>query len=351
MRENQFPLNAWYASAWSHEVGRRAILPRTVCNRKLALWRRIDGAPVAVEDACWHRLLPLSMGHIDGDEIVCRYHGLAFDATGRCTRMPATERISASACVRAFPVVERHRFVWVWPGDPALADPALVPDMHWNDDPEWEGDGETLPLRCDYRLVVDNLMDLTHETFVHASSIGHSAIAETPPTTTHDERTVTVKRWMMNIDPPPFWSMQLGRPGNVDRWQIIRFAAPCTIVLDVGVALAGTGAPEGDRSQGVNGRVLNTITPETDTTCLYFWSLVRNYRLRDQSWTTQLREANARIFQEDLAVLEAQQRSIDALPGHALHGLNIDSGSVRARRIIDRMIEAETTRPAARVGT
>ena len=130
-------------------------------------------------------------------------------------------------------------------------------------------------------------------------------------TTTHSGRTVTSTRWMLDIDAPPFWRTQLGKPGNVDRWQIIRFEAPCTIVLDVGVAPAGTGAPQGDRSKGVNGRVLNTITPETDTTCMYFWSLMRNYRLRDQSLTTQLREANAKIFVEDQVVVEAQQRAID----------------------------------------
>jgi len=345
-----FPLNAWYAAAWKHEVGRRAILARTVCNRRIALWRKSDGGVAAVQDACWHRLLPLSMGRIEDDQIVCRYHGLAFDAGGRCTRMPSQDGISPSACVRAYPALERHRFIWVWPGDPARADPALVPDMHWNDDPAWEGDGETLFARCDYRLVIDNLMDLTHETFVHASSIGHSAIAETPASTTHDERTVTVTRWMMDIDPPPFWRAQLGKPGKVDRWQIIRFEAPCTIVLDVGVAPAGSGAARGERSQGVNGRVLNTITPESDTSCMYFWSLLRSYRLRDQSLTTQLREANARIFEEDRAVIEAQQRSIEALPELRLHSLKIDAGSVWARRIIERMVEQELVKPGATSG-
>ena len=124
----------------------------------------------------------------------------------------------------------------VWPGDPARADVSLLPDLHWNDDPEWAGDGETMFAGCNYRLFIDNLMDLTHETFVHATSIGNAAVAETPLTTTHSGRTVTVQRVMENVDAPPFWRAQLRKPGNVDRWQIIRFEAPCTIVLDVGVA-------------------------------------------------------------------------------------------------------------------
>lgn len=342
----RYPLNAWYAVAWNHEVNARSVLGRTVCNQKIALWRKPDGAPAAVEDACWHRQLPLSMGHPEGEQLVCRYHGLAFDASGRCTRMPSQDRISPSARVRAYPVLDQYRLVWVWPGDAQRADPSLVPDLHWNTDPDWEGDGATLFAKCDYRLLIDNLMDLTHETFVHANSIGHRAIAETPLATTHDERTVTVTRWMLDIDAPPFWRAQLGRPGNVDRWQIIRFEAPCTIVLDVGVALAGTGAPQGDRSQGVTGRVLNTLSPETNATCMYFWSLLRNYRLRDQSLTTALREANARIFEEDREVVEAQQRVLASAGEEPFHNLNIDAGSVWARRIIDRMI-AEEARPEA----
>lgn len=337
-----FPLNAWYVAAWSHEVGHQEPLARTVCNTPLVLWRKSDGAIASLEDACWHRLLPLSLGRLDGDEVVCRYHGLAFDGDGRCTRMPSQDKLNPSACVRSFPVVERHRFVWVWPGDAALADPSLVPDMHWNDDPEWEGDGKTMFAKCDYRLFVDNLMDLTHESFVHATSIGNKHVAEAPLKTVHDAHTVTSTRWMTDIDAPPFWRAQLGKPGNVDRWQIIRFEAPCTIVLDVGVALAGTGALEGDRSQGVNGRVLNTITPETDTTCMYFWSLVRNYRLRDQALTTQLREANAKIFVEDQVVVEAQQRTMDRNPDRALNNLNIDGGAVWARRVTQEMIDKET---------
>ena len=335
-----FPLNAWYAAAYDVEV-RRELLARTICGKKIVLFRRQDGAAAALADACWHRLLPLSKGRLEGDELICGYHGIAYDPRGRCTFMPSQETVNPSATVRAYPVVERHRFVWIWPGDPALADPAKVPDMHWNHDPSWAGDGKLIPVKCDYRLVVDNLMDLTHETFVHGSSIGNRAVAETPFDVTHSDRFATVTRWMRNVEPPPFWAAQLGKPGNVDRWQIIRFEAPCTVVIDVGVAPAGTGAPEGDRSQGVNGYVLNTITPETDKTCLYFWAFARNYRLDEQRLTHELREGVSRIFREDEVILEAQQCALDEHPDHVFYNLNIDAGAMWARRLIDRMIAAE----------
>src|SRR5262245_39162575 len=336
-----FPLNAWYAAAYDTELKRPQLLARTVCDESLVLFRREDGRAVALEDACWHRLLPLSKGRLERDEVVCGYHGLVFNDEGRCTHMPSQETVNPGACVRAYPVVEKHRFVWVWPGDPALADPALVPDLHWNDDPAWTGDGRLIRVQCDYRLVVDNLMDLTHETFVHGGSIGDRAVAEAPFDVTHGDKTLTVTRWMHGIEAPPFWARQLQRPGLVDRWQIIHFQAPGTINIDVGVAPTGTGAGEGDRAQGVNGYVLNTITPETETTCHYFWAFVRNYRRSEQRLTTEIRDGVAGIFHEDEVILEAQQRAIDENPDRVFYNLNIDTGAMWARRMIDRMVARE----------
>lgn len=344
--EATFPLNAWYAAAWDVEL-KRDLLPRTICGKSVVMFRRADGEPAALEDACWHRLLPLSKGRLEGDRVVCGYHGLVYDSAGRCVHMPSQDALHPQAGVRSYPVVQRHRFVWLWPGDPLLADPAKIPDLHWNDDPAWAGDGRTIHARCDYRLVIDNLMDLTHETFVHGSSIGNRAVAEAPFEVSHDEQFVTVSRWMRDVEPPPFWAAQLGRPGRVDRWQIIRFEAPCTVTIDVGVAPAGSGAPDGDRSQGVNGFVLNTVTPETAKTCHYFWAFARNYRLAEQRITHDLREGVAGIFREDELVLEAQQQALDANPGRGFVNLNIDQGSVWARRFIRRLIAAEAAPKSA----
>lgn len=340
-----FPLNAWYAAAWSHEIG-RTLSARTVCARDMVLYRRADGRAAALEDACWHRLLPLSLGRLDGDQVVCGYHGLVFDADGRCTFMPAQKTINPSACVHAYPVVERHRLVWVWPGDPGLADPAKIPDFHWNDGTEWVGEGGTFyGLKCDYRLVIDNLMDLTHETYVHAGSIGHDAILESPFEVTHTERSATVTRWMIDIAPPPFWAGLLGRPGHVDRWQIIHFQAPSVIAGDVGVALTGTGAPQGDRSQGVNGCFLAAITPETETSCHYHWNFVRNFRRDDAALTRAIQKGHVNegkgVYDQDHVVLEAQQRAIDRNPRMPFYNLNIDAGALWARQLIDRMLDAE----------
>jgi vanillate O-demethylase monooxygenase subunit len=346
----RFPLNAWYAAAWGHEI-RRELAARKVCGKDMVLYRRGDGVVAALEDACWHRLVPLSLGKLVGDDVMCGYHGIRFDAAGRCTFMPAQKTINPSACVRAFPAVERHRMVWVWPGDPALADPAKVPDFHWNDGDEWVGEGGTYyDLKCDYRLIIDNLMDLTHETYVHAGSIGHDAITDTPFETTHTDRMATVTRWMIGIEPPPFWARQLGKPGIVDRWQIIRFEAPGIVVGDVGVAPAGTGAAQGDRSQGVNGAFLAALTPATETTCHYHWNFVRTFRKGDHQLTRNIQVAHfgdgKGVYDEDVVFLQAQQEAIDRNPRQPFYNLNIDAGALWARKLIDQMIATETGRVA-----
>ncbi|MDD1476031.1 aromatic ring-hydroxylating dioxygenase subunit alpha [Arthrobacter sp. AL08] len=341
-----YPLNAWYVAAWDHEVTRKP-MPRRIADRPLALYRTEDGKAVALADACWHRLAPLSMGKtLAKDQIQCPYHGIIYDSAGRCVSMPAQETINPSATVPSFPVIERYRYVWVWLGDPTRADPGLIPDMHQMSSDGWAGDGETIFAPCNYQLVLDNLMDLTHEEFVHSSSIGQDELSESDFVVTQDGNTVTVSRWMLDIDAPPFWLKNMrdkfpGFEGRVDRWQIITFQSPSTINIDVGVAKAGTGAPEGDRSQGVNGFVMNTISPESAKTCHYFWAFMRNYRLESQLITTQLRDGVHGVFGEDEAMLKAQQEAIDANPDYEFYNLNIDAGGMWVRRLIERQLAAE----------
>lgn len=341
-----FPLNAWYVAAWDYEVNRNPI-SRVICEKPIVLYRTEEGKPVALADACWHRLAPLSLGKTVGkDGLQCPYHGLVFNAAGRCISMPAQETINPSATVPSFPAIQKYRYVWVWLGDPALAREELIPNMFQMDHPEWAGDGKTIHADCNYQLIVDNLMDLTHEEFVHGSSIGQAELSESDFVTTHDKNTVTVTRWMKDIFPPPFWKKNLndvfpGYEGKVDRWQIIHFEAPSTICIDVGVAKAGTGATEGDRSQGVNAFVMNTITPETARTSHYFWSIQRNYRLESQAITTQLREAVNGVFREDEVMLRAQQNAIDANPHYEFYNLNIDAGGMWVRKLLEKQLNAE----------
>jgi vanillate O-demethylase monooxygenase subunit len=333
--------NRWYVAAWDSEVGRQP-LGRTLCGEPVVLYRKLDGAVVALRDACPHRLLPLSAGMVEGDNIRCRYHGMMFDAAGSCVEAPGQDRTPQNFGVsQVYPVVERFRFVWVWIGDPARADPALLPDLWPCEREGWTFDGGAYHLKADYRLMIDNLMDLSHETYVHAGSIGQQEILGSPTEVTTEGDEVFVTRWMKGIDAPPFWRNALKKPGPVDRWQICRYIAPSTVMIDVGVAVADTGAPEGDRSQGVNGYVIDFMTPELDGTTWYFWGMARNFDIHDRGFTDRFRTQQGGVFMQDVEILEAQQRSIAANPHLKLRNFNIDTGGVYARQVLDRLVRAE----------
>jgi vanillate O-demethylase monooxygenase subunit len=335
-----WPANGWYAAARSGELGTQP-LARTICGHNLVLFRQASGTAAALADACWHKLAPLSRGTVQGETLVCPYHGLRYDGHGRCVHMPAQETVHPGAAVRSFPLVERHGLCWVWMGDPALADPVELPDYHWNTDPEYVSGGSYMRLNCNYKLMIDNLMDLTHEEFVHASTIGNDALSVAPFEVTHGERTATVTRWMTDIEAPPFWAGQLQKDGPVDRWQIVRFEAPSVVSINVGVAPTGTGAPEGDKSQGVDGYVLHAVTPETEYSSHYFWAYARSYRKDEEGLTEQLVAGIGGIFAEDKAILEAQQQAMLDNPDKTFYNLNLDGGGLWARRIIDARMAKE----------
>jgi len=347
-----FPKNFWYVAAWDWEVRRQELLARTICNEPIVFWRREDGTPAALEDRCCHRHMPLSHGKLRGNDVECLYHGLVYDGSGACIRIPSQKAIPPSARVRSYPVVERYHWIWIWLGDPAQADPSLIEDFHWMDDPAWRARGERLDLKGNYLLIVENLLDLTHLQFVHPTTLGTQAIAGNPIRTERDAQRVRVMRWMLDHPAPPFFQKagRIAADQHVDRWQIIDYSPPAFVRLDVGCARTGTGAPEGDRSQGISMRNLNAITPETETTTHYFWAQAHNFAIDDPSVTELIFRQVHTAFMEDLAVIEAQQNTMrafgDALPEPV--DLNQDAGGIQARRIVANILAAENAQPAAR---
>jgi vanillate O-demethylase monooxygenase subunit len=159
---------------------RRQALGRQICGEKMVFYRGLENRVAAVEDFCPHRGAPLSLGYVDNGNLVCGYHGLVMGCDGKTVSMPG-QRVRGFPCNKTFAVVERYGFIWVWPGDQALADPALIHHLEWAVSDEWAYGGGLFHIGCDYRLMIDNLMDLTHETYVHASSIGQKEIDEPRP--------------------------------------------------------------------------------------------------------------------------------------------------------------------------
>jgi vanillate O-demethylase monooxygenase subunit len=333
--------NAWYVAAWDHEVG-RDMLRRIIMDEPVLLYRREDGKPVALEDRCCHRQAPLSMGKLIGDVVKCPYHGLEFDPSGACVRVPSQERVPPSAKVKSYPVVERNHWIWIWPGDPAKADPARIEDFHWMDDPNWGFGGSYLKVEANYLLLVENLLDTTHLPFLHPTSLGTDAFAKSEFEVTREGDRIKVARWLMDKPPAPFHKQMGGFPDgmSVDRWQIAQFGPPSFVKLDVGSAPAGSGAREGDRSKGMNMWNLNAITPETDKTAHYFYAQAYNFKL-DQRWVSDLVKSQVtKAFIEDMTMIKAQQVNMDLGPS-AVVNLGQDKAWILMRQIVDRLIAEE----------
>ncbi|MDX2862350.1 Rieske 2Fe-2S domain-containing protein, partial [Streptomyces scabiei] len=159
-----FARNQWYVAAYAEEVGRE-LLGRTILGEPLVFYRtEEEGTPVALHDRCVHRRYPLSKSGLDGDRIVCGYHGFTYDTTGACVYVPGQKRIPRTARVASYPVVEQDSLIWVWIGDPALADPQTIPRARHLAAPGWTTVRGMEPIDADYGLLVDNLLDLSHET-------------------------------------------------------------------------------------------------------------------------------------------------------------------------------------------
>ncbi len=184
---------------------------------------------------------------------------------------------------------------------------------------------------CNYQFLIDNLMDLTHETYVHPTSIGRKEIDEAEPEVSVQGDEVFVERWMLGIRPPPFRADMIRTEELCDRWQICQFVPPANMLIDVGVAIAGTGAPQGDRARGITGLVVDLITPESATSCWYFWGMARNFNTGDAALTEQIRKNQGAVFAEDEMILEAQQQNILRNPERRLVNLDIDRGGSHVR--------------------
>jgi vanillate O-demethylase monooxygenase subunit len=342
-----FPKNAWYVACMSDEVGAKP-LGRKICNEPMVIYRNAAGAAVALEDFCPHRGAPLSLGTVVDGKLVCGYHGLEMGCDGKTVAMPG-QRVRGFPSVRAFAAIERYGFIWVWPGTGV---PTPLHHLEWAESPDWAYGGGRYHIHCDYRLMVDNLMDLTHETYVHASSIGQKEIDEAPVNTKVVGDEVVTSRFMEKIHAPPFWRMALrgnGLPDDqlVDRWQICRFTPPSHVMIEVGVALEGKGGYDALPEHKVSSIVVDFITPETDTSHHYFWGMARNFKPQDRALTDTIREGQGKIFSEDMEMLERQQQNLLTYPERKLLMLNIDSGGVQSRRVIDRWLQAERNAPGA----
>ncbi|MFC6064047.1 aromatic ring-hydroxylating dioxygenase subunit alpha [Streptomyces ochraceiscleroticus] len=342
-----FVRNQWYVAAYGREVGRE-LLGRTILGEPILLYRTEDGRAVAMSDRCVHRRFPLSQApsRLDGDRVVCGYHGFTYGTDGGCVYVPGQQRIPRTARLNTYPVIEQDSFVWVWIGDREPGD-TVPPRAPWMDSPDYTVVSGMEPIDGDYGLLVDNLMDLSHETYLHGGYIGTPEVAETPITTEVDDAAgvVYVSRHMHDAECPPFYAKSTGIEGRITRWQDIEYHAPGLYLLHSRIAPVGAPAPNADGSDphAFHTEVVYGITPSTETTTYDFWAVARDFALGDQEVTDFLRENNHTVVMQDVVALNVLQQSLSTeKAGYQELSINIDTGGLAARRILARLAQANT---------
>ena len=338
--------NCWYVMAWDHEIPDEGFLARKVLGEPLLLYRTAAGALTVLEDRCCHRQAPLSKGKREGDCIRCGYHGLKFDANGRCVEVPGLDRAPAGARVKTYPVVSKNRWVFVWMGDTARADTALLPDNFSNDHPAWHYKPGYMHYDTPYLLICDNLLDFSHLSYVHEKTLGGStAIAHARPTIekieTNGQRGLRVSRHVPDVPPPPYYSKIRPLATNVDRWFIYDFLLPGTLLMKSG------GRPIADAPDNLANAVqlhsCQTLTPETETSTHYFFQQAHQAGAGAEAVTDGIFNSLVMAFNEDRDMITAQHQNLN--PDTAMQPMWMDAALVQFRKLL----AAEVAHEAASV--
>jgi vanillate O-demethylase monooxygenase subunit len=332
----------WYVAALSAELTTKP-LSRQILDEHVAIFRNESGRVVALADQCPHRGYPLSLGTVVGDQLVCGYHGFTFDCTGTCVAVPGQDRIPSRADVRSYAVVEQGPWVWIWTGR-GEAEMSLLPSTPWLVDTEnWSSVGGVAKIDAAFDLLVDNLLDLSHETFLHNGSIGTPEVASTPIEVEADEdsRVVRVFRHMNSVDCPPFYSRTTGLEGKVDRWQDIEYSPPGYYLLHSRIAPVGQPPlPDGTDDHAFHMKIFYGVTPSTEDSVYDFWALARDFCVNDDEIDRFLEKMQTGVVQEDVDALNILQIRTSRVPEVNEVSIKIDRGGLSARRMLAAMSDA-----------
>lgn len=313
------------------------LLARTMLEVPLVVWRSDTGEPAACLDRCPHRFAPLSAGNVAGKELVCGYHGLAFDRAGACARNPHGAATSALR-VETFPILDRHGALWVWMGEAARADAAALPDLSFIDEtPEDMRILATVPTAANYQLLSDNILDLSHLDYLHPTTLG--GMMTDAVSRSHVDTDSVVMEWIAKDAQTPDGFKAMVPEGHCDVRQKLTWRPPGLMVLSTTVVAAGS------TPQPVNERLtLHSLTPESDTTTHYFVCSTRRFAPGNTAVTAMIRAALMKAFvEEDKPMIEKQQARMRTADLWSLRPalLKVDVGAVQARRKLDALIAAE----------
>jgi len=340
---SRFPLDQWYVAGFSSELTDKPI-GRTFLNQKVVLFRTGDGQVAALEDRCCHRSLPLSCGTVENTGVRCGYHGLLYAPTGLCIEIPGQVRIPAKAKVKAYHVVEKNQIIWIWM--PKVEDAAPTrdaPDYSCHDDPRYQFGSGNYHYNAPWQLIHDNLLDLSHLGYVHLKTIGGNARLHmnAEMKVTADGDSVKVVRLMPDSAPPPTYKAAWPFAEKCDRWQEIEFEVS-HLKIWTGACEPNTDSIEDPNRGGFHMRGFHGVTPETEETSHYFWSMSSNKHPAMPDNLKDVIDQTAFTFDEDRVVIEEQYKNLREFGTLATWtDIHVDAGANRARRVISRLLEEQ----------
>ena len=298
----------WYVAAWDHELPPGQALPVEILGEPIVLYRGASGIAHALADRCAHRHAPLSLGRVEGDSLRCRYHGVRFESDGRCVEVPGTDRIPPGCRVRTYPLAVCDGWIWIWMGSPGSADPSLIPTGFGVDASSGAFRTGWIDYQADYRLINDNLCDLSHLDYLHETTLGAATgggWSETRPRISALERGIRVERWRAARP------MNVSSGAPVDVWNGYSFLAPGIFLMDTRMFPAGE-ASRSESTAPAGVPILRwldqqAVTPMSATRARYFFATgapdcPAAIELLDRRFTV-LQAA----FAEDRMMIEGQQ--------------------------------------------
>lgn len=341
--------NGWYMAAWSSDIASETMLARKLLDEPIIFYRKKDGSPVALQDRCPHRFVPLHMGKVKDDIVECCYHGLQFDCSGKCVKNPHGDgKIPAAAKVRSYSVVDKHGISWIWMGEKPH-DVSLIPDYSMLDaDAPFRRSHGRIMIEANYELMGENLLDLSHITFLHEGILGSPEMVTAQTVVQQEGNRLHCNRWTPNVSVPGAFDMLFRRDGKpVDMWLNMRWDPPSNYLLDVGVH-----APGETRDQGAWYYGVHILTPETSRTTHYHFAAARPASAAelDPEINAKLAEFRRIAFEEqDKPILDAQQAALGDSDFWSLKPvlLSVDAGPIRMRRMLEQLVKKERAEPAA----
>lgn len=335
-RDTPFIRDDWYVAARSAEVS-RAPMQRVILGEDILLYRKLDGAPVALQNRCAHRSYPLSNGRLNGDRIVCGYHGIEYGPDGRCGLVPSMGAAPSAVRVRSYPVVEDGPFIWIWTGDPAKADETRLLRQPWLTEPDWAHVEGRFHMKANYLGLHENLLDLTHFPFLHDPVIGKPEHVTMPAKFRVLGDKIFNTNFHRDVLIPPAFAAAYPLQAPVNRLAKAITHSPAILYGKAVYIDASTPPKRATRY------IIHCMTPETQGSTHYYWALARNVALNDRAVDDEMWAIGHRAFEQDQLALEAIEELVarDHRPDFREKIIPPDKGAILLLRIFARRATQE----------